>query len=172
MVKMKVARTNAELVKRLQKQLRLLKEALDKAKLGKLDYLDVISSRLRILVVRKENTNKPLLFDLSEIYGVKLSVNVNGPPFKSKDLSLEDYIEKKYYFHSTTENIHITNKEFINIMAEQEGGSHEDWSADKGFLLSKNGFYIDGKQPHIRNLINLGDAVYVAGVSFLKQIKS
>ncbi len=165
----KVLRTEGELIKALQDQLHILKEAIERVKTGDFAYTKVIAASLRVLVL-KTTKNKPLLLNLAKKYDFPLIITRDVPPFKPATISIQDLLDE-LYFASGTEHVKITKRELIAKSAQQEGLSHEDESLDKDYLISKpKGLYIGGLPPDVRALLGLGQCIYQAGNNLLVKL--
>jgi hypothetical protein len=153
-----------ELKQALRENLELLRESLDKVKTGDFKHIKIVFGILRILVINK-GQNKALLLGLAQEHNITPMVYIDSP-FGLKTLSLDKHLQD-LYFASNTENIRLTNADFILKHSQQEGGAHEDWDLEKEVTFPNNGILIGGLPPKIRKAIILGEHTHKAGVELL-----
>lgn len=165
----KVPKTQLQLTEELKTQIELLDEAIQKVVSGDFKYARIISSILRILVIETK-TNKPLLFNLSQQYDFEPQVVIDSP-FGIKTMSLKDHL-KDLYFASGTENIKMSNEEFIKIASQQDGGSHVDSSVNPEYQFANEGMLIGGTPPKVLKLKILASHISKAGKKLLSTINS
>lgn len=164
----RIARSTSDLKQALQENLELLRESIDKLRAGDFKHVKIVFGILRILLINK-GQNKPLLLGLAQKYNFTPMVYIDSP-FGLKTLSLEQHLQD-IYFVSNTENIKLTNADFILKHSQQEGGAHEDWALEKEIVFPNDSILIGGLPPKIRKAIILGEHTYKAGIEFLKQFK-
>lgn len=165
----KISRTDQELINALQDQLHILKEAIDKVKIGDFAFAKVIAAVLRVLVI-KTTKNKPLLLNMSKKYNFPLIIKRDVPSFKNSTILIQDMLND-LYFASNVNNVRMTNREFITNFAQQQGLSHEDTSLDRDFVISKStGFLWGGLPAETRGIVGLGECVHRAGSGLLTEL--
>lgn len=91
------------------------------------DYFGEIAGKLRLLIVQGKS-NRPLLLEVADAYGLAVSVDEPGDPYRSFEAFLDNNMLK-------VGDRAITFREVICRWAEQSGGAHEDWALDE--MLTK-----------------------------------
>jgi hypothetical protein len=165
----KVLKTQTQLINELQEQIDLLSEAIQKVNSGDFKYSKTLSSILRILVIRNP-TNEPLLFNLSQKYNFEPKVVIDSP-FGIKTTTLKEHLQD-LFFASGTEKIQMSNEEFIKIASQQDGGSHVDSEIDFGYQFANEGVLIGGLPPKVLKLRILASHVFKAGKELLSEIET
>jgi len=165
----------------LRKQVRLLTDYARKVFVeGNTDYVGEIASKLRLLVT-KFRSNEPLLLRLMDETGIHPELTLNGPPIQltpaghraDDEISLEEYLELNAIgIRIPSGRFVMLNKvNFIRALAEQAGGSHEDWDLDEALAtLLATPVYIMGLHGSLAELQTSVDAVLSVAKRLLTQL--
>lgn len=177
---MPVARSTEELVKALERHVRLLRDYATRAfRNGDFGYGGEIAGKLRLLVT-KFGSNRPLLLDLMAQTGIAPSITLGGPPIHRApgEPGPGDTISLARYLELTAMGVRIQsgqfvvlNKiQFIRAWAEQSGSSHEDWSHDPVLVeILTPQIFIGGLHGALAELATTTNAVLGVAERFLSE---
>jgi hypothetical protein len=110
---------------------------------NKAEYLGEVAGKLRLLAC-STRTNRPLLLDLADEFGIALNVTVGGPEGwtfmsgqKAGDvLPLREWIDTFAFSCQTSAGqVQLTKRQLILIWASQQGGAHQDWELNEEFVM-------------------------------------
>jgi hypothetical protein len=186
-----VKKTTNRRVQDLESHLHLLEECVAKQEQDSDIWYKIISAELRVLVC-KSGRNKPLLLDIIDEFKLVTKIRSSSPfgyitseyvkrckelnaPINHKEMGQQEMDFKKYIeegclgFHL---NRVFTPKEFILMVSQKIGSSHEDVEVDADIPEIENlgddwgGMSIIGANMHA-----LGKSVLSVGISVLKVLK-
>lgn len=172
-------RSREEMLQALKRQVRLLRDYAQKAFIeGNADYAGEVATKLRLLVT-KFRFNEPLLLRLMQETGLEPKIRLQGPPIPltpaghraGDEISLEEYLNLDAIGMRVPSGsfVILSKVNFVRAIAEQAGGSHEDWEMDEilATILSSR-IFIMGQHASLAELQTTVDAVLNVAERFLK----
>jgi len=158
----------SELLKELDIQLKLLQEYYEKSKEDTI-YIKEVSVKLRLLV----GNDGALLISLMHHFNIWPRIKMNSP--FNEEFTLKEYLQSLSVAGQTPEGIkEINNQEFINFVAEQDGGISKPWSIDSVYAILRDrgmAIYFNNTSLFVRDMQGKARIILQFGKEFLKIIK-
>lgn len=160
-----------DLLNALRRHLRLLKEFSTLAfEEGKQDYFGEVGGKLRLLVCKAGNRDRPLLIDLMSEFEVDIPLpDELYPPVQHRPRNLQEFLASRAFFIAGKEAvIDLTYEQLISAWANQSGAAHEDWEWTREFTADRHiGLLLFGHPPAVVALREAAHTVIYFAEAFL-----
>lgn len=143
-------------------------------------YYKSVAAEMRVLVSDK-NPKKRLFFEIMRIFDYKIEnmkndrhpytwtmLNINNKDTYQKDeISLENYCER--CLAVGVEGVNFTVNEFVRLIAQEDGSSHDSNSVDRAIAVSGS-YFFNGFPGHISVLEHSSKIIRYHGVNMMKDL--